>query len=73
MLSGQARWRLVVGLTAAIGGSFLAGCCGGPFSANDDGGGCMACADPAPSHDDCDERDASTDASSDAAAGANGR
>ncbi len=43
MLGLNVRWRLTIGVTAAIGGSFLAGCCGGPFSADGDKGGCTAC------------------------------
>src|SRR5687768_6132095 len=72
MLGASARWRMVVEITAAVGASFLAGCSGGPFSA-DDGGGCMACADPTPAagadDPDCVEPDAGDDAMSAAGAG----
>lgn len=41
MLEKHLRWRLAVGLAMVIGGSFVAGCCGG---IGDNGGGCTACA-----------------------------
>jgi hypothetical protein len=59
-VSKRLRWRLTVGLTAAVAASFIAGCCGGPFSA--DGRECGAC--------DCDNRpDAANPDGGDAAAG----
>jgi hypothetical protein len=72
MFSGDARWRLVVGFTAAIGGSFLAGCCGGPFGADDVGGGCAACAEARAAESDCAVTDAGSDAS-DSMAGASSK
>jgi hypothetical protein len=58
MLSETARWRMLLGVTIALAGSFIAGCCGGPFSASGDGG-CMNCSEATASADPgCDQMDA---------------
>lgn len=61
-LSPTARWRLLILLTAATASTLIAGCCGGPLSA--DGRSCSGC--------DCDDVDAgdagdASDADDDAA------
>lgn len=47
-LSSTTRWRLVLLLTAATASTLIAGCCGGPLSA--DGSDCSGCV--------CDDQDA---------------
>ena len=42
MLGKRVKWKLVLALAMAVGGSFVAGCCGGP---GNHGGGCAACAE----------------------------
>ncbi len=42
MLGKHSRWRFAIGLAMIVGGSFVAGCCGGP--GNSGGGGCALCA-----------------------------
>jgi hypothetical protein len=77
MLGRHFKWRFVLGLAMIVGGSFVAGCCGGP--GNSGGGGCALCSARAALSGDeagadagadpgCAQADASSDAhSSDAA------
>ena len=58
--SSGAGFRLGIGIAAIFAGSLIAGCCGGPLSAE---GGCTGCSD-----DDCVPPDAAADAPSDAPA-----
>jgi hypothetical protein len=69
MLSAQGRQSMVIGITAMIAASFIAGCCAGPFGADREGG-CSACAEPA-ADSDCAESDAGDD-SDGSVAGASG-
>lgn len=65
-LSAITRWRLVVLLTAATASALIAGCCGGPLSADGECSGCD-CDDDAGTPDAADAADDASDAASDAA------
>jgi hypothetical protein len=69
-LSIITRWRLLVLLTAATASALIAGCCGGPLSADGECSGCDCDDDagtPAPMDAASDAGDAAGDASDDAA------